>query len=67
MQEGPHISKLYEGGEEEAHGKEEGRGQVKRVRAQGLKAELHKLQILNKLGWELLFIRLGGLKQADLF
>jgi len=50
MQEGPHISKLDEGGEEEAHGKEEGGGQVKRVRAQGLKAKLHKLQILNKLG-----------------
>jgi hypothetical protein len=29
MHEGPHIPKLDEGGEEEAYGKEEGRGQVK--------------------------------------
>jgi hypothetical protein len=43
------MPKLDERREEEAHGEEEGRGQVKRVRAQLLKVELHKLQILNNL------------------
>ena len=61
MQERPHMPKLVEGGKEEAQGQENGGSQVKRVRAQRLNGELHKLQILNELGWELLFIWLAGL------